>query len=114
MYPVMTQADVERIQGALAGMQAVLARCYGGRADDEALLEFRRMCWAALLLVDDGECQEYIDLLVQYAKELYSGGEPARVEALRSRIKTALDAFRARVHALEGGYGKRWRDLRAA
>jgi len=114
MCAVMTHADLERILSALVGMQAVLARAYGGRPDDEALLEFRRMCWAALLLVDDGECQEYIDLLVQYAKELYAGGEPARVEALRSRIKTALDAFRARVSALEGGYGKRWRDLRAA
>lgn len=110
----MTNADLEKIDRALGGMQAVLARAYGGRADDDALLEFRRMCWATLLLVDDGECQELIDLLVQDAKELYSAEEPERTDALREKIGKTLDAFRARLNGLEGGYGKRWRDLRAA
>jgi hypothetical protein len=110
----MTSADLEKIHRALAGMEAVLAQSPGGRADDEPLLAFRHMCWTALLLVDDGECQEQIDLLVQSAKELYSDCEQARVESLRGKISLALDAFRARLHGLEAGYGKRWRDLRAA
>jgi hypothetical protein len=29
-------------------------------------------------------------------------------------MRSALAALRARMHAIEGGYGKRWRDLRAA
>ena len=112
--PVITQTDLQKMRSALAGMEAVLASAHGGCEDDESLLEFRRMCWAALLLVDDGECQEQIDILVQSAKELYSQCEQPRVEVLRGDIRTALNAIRARLHGLEGGYGKRWRDLRAA
>lgn len=111
---MITQGHLEKIGSALAGMEAVLARSQGGRDDEDALLEFRRMCWAALLLMDDSEAQELIDLLVQYAKELYSEGESRDVESLRSRIHSALAALRERLHAIEGGYGKRWRDLRAA
>jgi hypothetical protein len=114
MCLAMTQADLDKVRHALAGMKAVLARSYGGRADDDALLEFRRLCWSALLLADDPECHEQIDLLVQHAKDLYAGTEPARAEALRTSIGAVLEAFQARVAALEGGYGKRWRDLRAA
>jgi hypothetical protein len=110
----MKQNDLQKLHDALAGMEDVLARSHGGRADDEALLEFRRMCWKALLLVDDGECQEQIDLLVQHAKDLYSECEPHRADILRDKISAALAEFRARLHAIEGGYGKRWRDLRAA
>jgi hypothetical protein len=110
----MTNTDLEKIRNALAGIEMVLAQCKGGRADDDALLEFRRLCWAALLLVDDAECQEQIDLLVQHSKALYSDGGHDGVEAVRGRIRTALGALRARLHTLEGGYGKRWRDLRAA
>jgi hypothetical protein len=110
----MTQASLEKILSALAGIEAVLAHRQGGRADDEALLEFRRLCWETLLLVDDGECQEQIDLLVQHAKELYSDGDTGRVEAVRGKIRAALHALQTRLRALEGGYGKRWRDLRAA
>jgi hypothetical protein len=114
MCVVITQDHLEKIRNALAGMEAVLARSHGGRDDDDALLEFRRLCWAALLLMDDSEAQELIDLLVQYAKELYSEGESRDVENLRGSIRAALAALRARLHAIEGGYGKRWRDLRAA
>ena len=110
----MTQTGLEKILSALAGIEAVLAHRPGGRADDEALLEFRRLCWATLLLVEDGECQEQIDLLVQQSKELYADGDASRVDAVRAKIQAALGTLRARVHALEGGYGKRWRDLRAA
>jgi hypothetical protein len=114
MCVVIKQGHLEKIHHALAGMEAVLARSHGGRDDEDALLEFRRLCWAALLLMDDSEAQELIDLLVQYAKDLYSDGESRDVEALRGRIGSALAALRARLHVIEGGYGKRWRDLRAA
>jgi hypothetical protein len=111
---VLTQGHLEKIRNALGGMEAVLARSRGGHDDEDALLEFRRMCWAALLLMDDSEAQELIDLLVQYAKDLYSAGESRDVEKLRGRMRSALAALRARLHAIENGYGKRWRDLRAA
>jgi hypothetical protein len=114
MYIVITHGHLERIRGALAGMEAVLAKSHGGRGDDDALLEFRRMCWAALLLMDDSEAQELIDNLVQYAKDLYSEAESRDVESLRGSIQSALGALRGRLQAIEGGYGKRWRDLRAA
>jgi hypothetical protein len=110
----MTNADLNKIINHLAAIGAVLASSHGGRADDESLLEFRRACWSALLLADDGECQALIDLLVQRAKELYSDCERPRVEILRGEVARLLDAFRARLAGLGGGYGKRWRDLRAA
>ncbi|HSA88700.1 MAG TPA: hypothetical protein VLF42_02260 [Burkholderiales bacterium] len=114
MCIVITQGHLEKIHHALAGMEAVLARSHGGCDDEDALLEFRRLCWAALLLMDDSEAQELIDLLVQYAKDLYAEGESRDVESLRGRIGSALAALRVRLNAIEGGYGKRWRDLRAA
>jgi len=114
MCAAMTHADLQKVRDSLSGMEGVLARSHGGCADDEALLEFRRMCWAVLLLADDGECQEQLDLLVQYAKDLYSEREHHRVDVLRGKISMVLGAFRARLHSIEGGYGKRWRDLRAA
>jgi hypothetical protein len=114
MSHAMTHADVQKIRSHLTAVEAVLARSHGGCTDDEALLEFRRLCWAALLLTDDSECHEQIDLLVQYAKDLYSGSAHDRVDSLRGRISAALGGFRARLSSLEGGYGKRWRDLRAA
>jgi hypothetical protein len=110
----MTQPNLEKVRSHLAEVEALLARAHGGQADDESLLEFRRLCWAALLLVEDAECHEQIDLLVQYAKELYSPNRPDDVDAVLGRIRAALGAFRLRLNALEGGYGKRWRDLRAA
>ena len=108
----MTHADLQRVRTLLAGMEAVLARSHGGAADDDALLEFRRQCWAALLLTDDPECHEQIDQLVQYAKDLYSERENHRVDLLRGKIRMVLGSFRARLENV--GYGKRWRDLRAA
>jgi hypothetical protein len=114
MRVVMTQGHLEKIRSALAGMEAVLASSHGGHNDDDALLEFRRLCWATLLLMDDSEAQQLIDRLVQYAKDLYSEGEGRGVETVRTEIHSALEALRARLHAIEGGYGKRWRDLRAA
>ena len=110
----MTTSDLPKLASALDGIEAVLARAPGGCVDDEALLEFRRFCWSALLLLDDAECQEQIDVLVRSAKALYSECEAARVEVLRENIKTALGALRARATGGERGYGKRWRDLRAA
>jgi hypothetical protein len=114
MFARMTHAGLEKIRSHLTAAEALLAQARGDRADEDSLLEFRRLCWAALLLTDDAECHEQIDVLVRYAKELYSGREPDRVDALRGKIRAALDGFRARLNSLEGGYGKRWRDLRAA
>jgi hypothetical protein len=110
----MTHADLQKVRSHLAGIEALLAKSHGGAADDESLLEFRRLCWAALLLADDGACHQQVDLLVQYAKDLYSERDHDRVDVLRGRIRTVLSAFRARLNGLERGYGKRWRDLRAA
>jgi hypothetical protein len=108
----MTQ--VQKIRDHLSEVEALLAKAHGGRADEESLLEFRRLCWATLLLTDDAECHVQIDLLVQYAKDLYSGRERDRADALQGGIRAALGAFRLRLSGLDGGYGKRWRDLRAA
>jgi hypothetical protein len=110
----MKHAQLDKIRDCLAAIEALFARTRGGAADDESLLEFRRLCWAALLLADDAECHRQIDLLVQCAKDLYSEQAAEDVDALRGNIRTALSAFRARLHGLQHGYGKRWRDVRAA
>src|SRR4026209_2526297 len=103
----MTSSDVQKVRSHLASLEAMLARRFHS-ADDEALLEFRRVCWAALLMVEDVDFQDQIDLLVRYAKE-FSGGED-----MNEKMNAALAACSARLDAVEGGYGKRWRDLRAA
>ena len=114
MWAVMTQAGLQKIRDHLAAVEALLARARCGRADEESLLEFRRLCWAVLLLTDDAECHEQIDVLVQSAKELYSGRDADRGNSPKGRIRAALGAFRQRLNGLDEGYGKRWRDLRAA
>lgn len=114
MCAPMTHTALQKVRNSLAGMEAVLAESQGGRSDDDALLEFRRMCWSALLLLDDSECQGQIDQLVQHAKDLYSDREQQRAEILRDKIRAALGTLRLRLQELERGYGKRWRDLRAA
>lgn len=122
MYALMTQAELDRILAHLAGLETVVAKSHGGWADEDSLLEFRRLCWATLLSVDDSECQDQLDLLVRYAKDLYSDEAHKRwdigpvfgVDILRRKIRTVISLCRARLLGIERGYGKRWRDLRAA
>jgi hypothetical protein len=108
----MTHAELRKIRSYLATLEAILAKAQAGWATEESLLEFRRICWAALLVTDDSECHEQINLLVQYSKELFS--ERSRIDILRDRIGMVLRTFGARLSGIERGYGKRWRDLRAA
>lgn len=108
----MTHAEFQKVRSYLATLESMLANSKSDPESDALLLEFRRMCWAVLLVTDDSECQEQIDLLVQYSKDLFSA--PGGNELLRDRIRTVLGTFGARLNVLEPGYGKRWRDLRAA
>jgi hypothetical protein len=108
----MTNADVQKVRSHLATLEAMLQKRFGHCADEEALLEFRRVCWAALLLVHDADFQEHIDLIVQHAKELFGGGHAA--SGVKAKLGAALITCNARLDMVEGGYGKRWRDLRAA
>jgi len=117
----MTNADLQKARSLLAGLETILSRSHGGWADEDSLLEFRRSCWCAILLVDDADCQAQIDLLVQFAKDLYSDrghqrwdlGPVFGVDILRRKIRMTLVSLGARLN-VEHGYGKRWRDLRAA
>lgn len=112
MVHAMTNTDVQKVRSHLATLEAMLEKRFSGSGDEESLLEFRRLCWAALLLVDDAECQAQIDLLVQHAKDLFRGGDAA--DGVKGKLGAALAACSARLDMVEGGYGKRWRDLRAA
>jgi|SRR5687767_1959713 len=122
MCAFMTHAGLQSVREHLAALEAVLAKSHGGWADEESLLEFRRICWAALLVANDADCQRHLDHLVQYAKDLYSDEAHQRwnvgpvfgADILRRKIRAALGALRARLNSIERGYGKRWRDLRAA
>ena len=90
----MTQPSLQKIEKALSAMEAVLERAQGGRADDEALLDFRCRCWELMLLIPDGRCQAYIDSLVQHAKQLYSEHTSHHPAALRAKLRTLLADFR--------------------
>jgi len=104
----MTNNDIQKVRSHLASLQTMLSRRFDA-TDDESLLEFRRVCWATLLLVEDVDFQDQIDLLVRYAKEFFRGGED-----LKDKMNAVLATCYVRLEAVEGGYGKRWRDLRAA
>lgn len=90
-----------------AGLETVLARSHGGWADEDSLLEFRRLCSEALLVA--GECRDQIELLLRYAKDLYSDcghhrwdiGPLLGADILRRKIRMTLSACRARVNGLE-------------
>ncbi len=108
----MTNADLQRVRSHLATLEVMLQKRFAGAGDEDSLREFRRLCWAALLLGDVAECLAPIDLLVQHAKDLFRGGEAA--DGVKSKLDAALTACSARLDMVAGGYGKRWRDLRAA
>ena len=118
----MTPADFQKLRSHLEGLEALVRRSHGGWADEQSLLEFRRLCWASVLIAQDPAFQEQIDQLVQYAKGLYSDREHHRwdvgpvfgVDVLRRKIRMTLTAARARIERIDPAYGKRWRDLRAA
>ena len=115
-------ADPQQLSDHLDSLEALVTKSHGGWADEQSLLEFRRLCWAALLLSDDPECHGRIELLVQYAKSLYTESDHHRwdvgpvfgVDVLRRKIRMVLSAARVRLSRGERSYGKRWRDLRAA
>ena len=90
----MMHSSPQKIETALSAMEAVLERARGGRADDEALLDFRCRCWELMLLVRDGRWQAHIDSLVQHAKELYSDRDGSQALALRTKLLTLLAELR--------------------
>jgi hypothetical protein len=122
MCALMTPADLQNLRSHLDGLEALIRKSHGGWNDEQSLLEFRRLCWASVLIAQDPAFQEQIDQLVQYAKGLYSDRDHHRwdvgplfgVDVLRRKIRMLLTAARARIERTDPGYGKRWRDLRAA
>jgi hypothetical protein len=104
----MTHAHIQRVRLFLVLLERVLGRSHGGWADYDSLGEFRRLCWGALVLADDVECQAQIDLLVQYGNDLFSDHDHQKweaapligVDALRFRIRGALASLRARLDAM--------------
>lgn len=118
----MTPADFQKLCSHLEELEALVRKSHGGWADEQSLLEFRRICWACVLTTQDPAFQEQIDQLVQYAKGLYSDHDHHRwdvgpvfgVDVLRRKIRNVLTTARARLERSDPGYGKRWRDLRAA
>ena len=122
MCALMTPADFQKLRSHLEGLEALVRRSHGGWADEQSLLEFRRLCWASVLVANDPAFQEQIDQLVQYAKALYSDDEHRRwdigpvigADLLRRKIRNTLTSARTRLERGDPGYGKRWRDLRAA
>jgi hypothetical protein len=118
----MTPADSQKLRTHLDGLEALIRSSNGGWADEQSLLEFRRLCWACVLIAPDPAFQEQVDQLVQYAKGLYSDRDHHRwdvgpvfgVDVLRRKIRNVLTSARARLERADPGYGKRWRDLRAA
>jgi hypothetical protein len=122
MSALMTPADSQKLRSHLDGIEALLRKSSGGWADEQSLLEFRRLCWASVLIAQDPAFQEQIDQLVQYGKALYSDTDHQRwdigpvigADLLRRKIRNTLTSARQRLERSDPGYGKRWRDLRAA
>src|SRR5687767_5145229 len=105
----MTHAHIQRARLLLALLERVVGRSHGGWADYESLTEFRRLCWAALVLADDAQCQAQVELLVQYGNDLFSDHDHQKwdaapligVDVLRFKIRGALASLRARLSAME-------------
>jgi hypothetical protein len=107
----MTRLELRNILGCLDGLEGVLAKSHGGWADEESLLEFRRLCWSALLVAGDTGCHAQIELLTRYARDLYSDDAHHRwdigpvfgADILRRKIRMTLSACRARANGVERG-----------
>jgi len=102
----MASLEPRNFQDYLAGLEAVLAKSHGGWADEESLLEFRRLCSSALLVAADSARHAQIGLLVRYAQDLYSDrahhrwdiGPVFGADILRRKIRMTLSACRAQLH----------------
>ena len=109
----MTNADVQKVRSHLASLEADAAEALRRRRRRRIAARVsprcagRRCCWSTT-----PSARQQIDLLVQHAKELFRGGDAA--DGVKHRLDAALAACSARLDMVEGGYGKRWRDLRAA
>lgn len=86
----------------------------GGRADTDALTEFRALTFAASRAADDSECAGMMRSADRYALDLFSGSahqnwataQLSGTDFLRLQIFRLLDAFRDRlVHLHAVGYG---------
>ena len=94
----MKTPHIQRVQLMLFLLERLLSKSAGGRADYDALGEFRRLCWAILILADDAECKRQVDSLVQYGNELYS--DQGGAEALRLKIRQSVACLRTRLQVL--------------
>ena len=105
----MTPSELRTIQSHLAELEAVLAKSHGGWSDEESLLEFQRICAAILLVVQESSYRERIELLLQYAKGLYSDrahhrwdiGPVFGADILRRKLRMTLSACRARAYGTD-------------
>jgi hypothetical protein len=104
--PFMMRRELQQALDHLAELEAVLAKSHGGWADEDSLLEFRRVCGQTLLVAGDSGCHEHIDLLVRFARDLYSDrghhrwdiGPVFGADILRRKIRMTLRACRARLN----------------
>jgi hypothetical protein len=103
----MASLEPRNLQHHLAGLEAILSRSHGGWADEESLLEFRRLCRAARV-AGNGGCHHQMDLLAQYAGALYSDrghhlwdiGPVFGADILRRKIRMTLSACRAQLRGM--------------
>ena len=94
----MASLKPRNLQEYLVELESVLAKSHGGWADDESLLEFRRLCASALRVAGGSGCHEQVGLLAQYAKDLYSDhahhrwdiGPVFGADILRRKIRMTL------------------------
>ncbi len=104
----MARPELEDVQNSLRSylstLGRILDRSHGGWADLESLEQFQRACWAALLRTEDRDWQAKLELLLHYARALFSEDDHHRwdvgpvfgVDVLRRKIQRVLISFSVR------------------
>jgi hypothetical protein len=105
----MVDADLEKARECHGALREIFIHHPGGWADRDALYRAEKLCWQAMTLVKDAECQEKMGIVEHYAAALYSEAEHHKwrmaslpgADFLRLQILRALVGFHGRLLAIE-------------
>src|SRR5262245_14260771 len=108
----MVDADLEKARECHGALREIFIHHPGGWADRDALYRVEKLCWQAMALVKDAECQEKMGIVEHYAAALYSEAEHHKwrmaslpgADFLRLQILRALVVFHGRLLALEAAW----------
>jgi len=105
----MSHNDLDSARAQYHALRGLIIHHPGGWRDEIALRRIEHICRSAAEATRDRECRQHIGAIEDYSQELYSvaghlkwaRGHTSGADYLRLQILRELDAFNARLSAIE-------------